>query len=74
MQKRLLERGKTSGRSDDNEESIKKRFKVFVETSMPVVDYFEKQGRVVKIQATKTPDEVYKETREKLEERLGKNF
>lgn len=36
MQKRLLNRGKTSGRSDDNEESIKKRFKTFVETSMPV--------------------------------------
>jgi UMP-CMP kinase len=74
MQKRLLERGKTSGRTDDNEESIKKRFKVFVETSMPVVDYFEKQGRVVKVQATKTPDEVYRETREKVEQRLGKNF
>ena len=74
MQKRLLKRGKTSGRSDDNEESIKKRFKVFVETSMPVVDYFEKQGRVVKVQATKGPDEVYKETREKLEARLGKDF
>jgi UMP-CMP kinase len=74
MQKRLLNRGKTSGRSDDNEESIKKRFKTFVETSMPVVDYFEKQGRVVKVIATKTPDDIYKETRGKLEDRLGKNF
>ncbi len=74
MQKRLLERGKTSGRSDDNAESIKKRFKTFVETSMPVVDYFASQGRVVKVVATKTPDEVYKETREKLEQRLGKKF
>ena len=71
MQKRLLERGKTSGRSDDNEESIKKRFKVFEETSMPVVDYFEKQDRVVKVLATKAPDEVYKETRAQLEKRLG---
>jgi UMP-CMP kinase len=74
MQKRLLKRGETSGRSDDNAESIKKRFKTFVETSMPVVDYFEKEGRVVKVVATKTPDEVYKETREKLEQRLGNNF
>lgn len=74
MQKRLLERGKTSGRSDDNAESIKKRFKTFVETSMPVVDYFAGQERVVKVVATKTPDGVYKETKEKLEERLGKNF
>jgi UMP-CMP kinase len=74
MQKRLLERGKTSGRSDDNAESIKKRFKVFEETSMPVVDYFEKQGRVVKVQATKTPDEVYKETKGMLQQRLGKEL
>ena len=27
MLERLLERGKTSGREDDNEESIKKRFR-----------------------------------------------
>jgi UMP-CMP kinase len=74
MQKRLLKRGKTSGRSDDNAESIKKRFKTFVETSMPVVDFFQKQNRVIKIVATKTPDEVYKETKEKLEQRLGKEF
>jgi UMP-CMP kinase len=74
MERRLLERGKTSGRTDDNAESIRKRFKVFEETSMPVVDYFDKQGRVVKVVATKKPDAVYHETRAKLEDRLGKNF
>ncbi|CZT47967.1 probable uridine-monophosphate kinase (UMP-CMP kinase) [Rhynchosporium secalis] len=74
MQRRLLERGKTSGRTDDNAESIQKRFKTFVDTSMPVVDHFASQGRVVKVLATKTPDEVYKETREQLEKRLGKVF
>src|SRR5580700_10656473 len=58
MQRRLLKRGETSGRADDNAESIKKRFKTFLETSMPVVDYFENQGRVVKVVATKTPDQV----------------
>jgi UMP-CMP kinase len=74
MERRLLERGKTSGRTDDNAESIRKRFKVFEETSMPVVEYFDKQGRVVKVVATKKPDAVYDETRAKLEDRLGKNF
>lgn len=69
MQKRLLERGKTSGRDDDNIESIKKRFRTFVETSMPVVDMFEKQDRVVKVKAIKGPDEVYAEVREKLKTR-----
>ncbi|PQE27100.1 uridylate kinase protein [Rutstroemia sp. NJR-2017a WRK4] len=74
MQRRLLERGKTSGRTDDNAESIKKRFKTFVETSMPVVDYFEEQGRVVKVLAQKTPEDVYRETRKKLEEKLGETL
>jgi len=69
MQERLLDRGKTSGRSDDNIESIKKRFKTFVETSMPVVDMYEKEGRVVKVEATKGPDEVYEEVKQKVEER-----
>ncbi|KAI5953536.1 URA6 [Candida jiufengensis] len=49
MLNRLLERGKTSGRADDNIESIKKRFKTFIDTSMPVVDYFEKEGKVIKV-------------------------
>jgi UMP-CMP kinase len=74
MQKRLLKRGETSGRADDNEESIKKRFKTFVETSMPVVEYYEKQGRVIRIPATEGPDEVYRLTKKSLMEKLGTNL
>ncbi|KAF1355440.1 adenylate kinase-domain-containing protein [Delphinella strobiligena] len=69
MQKRLLKRGETSGRADDNSESIKKRFKTFVETSMPVVEMFEKEGRVVKVEATKSPEDVYAEVQKKIEAR-----
>ncbi|OHE95757.1 UMP-CMP kinase [Colletotrichum orchidophilum] len=71
MESRLLERGKTSGRADDNAESIRKRFRTFVETSMPVVDYFEKEGRVVKLDATPPPQDVYSKTRFELSKRLG---
>ncbi|KAF2797797.1 UMP-CMP kinase-like protein [Melanomma pulvis-pyrius CBS 109.77] len=69
MQERLLNRGKTSGRADDNLESIKKRFRTFVETSMPVVDEFESQGRVVKVSATRGPDEVYEDVKTNFKER-----
>lgn len=69
MQERLLNRGKTSGREDDNAESIKKRFKTFVETSMPVVEYFERQGKVVRVSAEGTPERVYEEVRRRLGER-----
>ena len=69
MTERLINRGKTSGRADDNAESIKKRFKTFVETSMPVVESFEKQNKVVKIKAVKSPDEIYEEVKKKMGER-----
>ena len=69
MEKRLLQRGETSGRADDNPESIRKRFRTFVETSMPVVNEFESQGRVVKVNAERSPDEVYKDVQDKLKER-----
>ena len=69
MTERLINRGKTSGRADDNAESIKKRFKTFVETSMPVVDYFEKETKVVKIKAVKGPDDIYEEVKKRMGER-----
>jgi UMP-CMP kinase len=47
MEKRLLKRGETSGRSDDNIASIKKRFKTFQTESMPVIEYYNKQKKVV---------------------------
>lgn len=74
MEKRLLKRGETSGRSDDNAESIRKRFRTFVETSMPVVNYFEKEGKVVKLDATPTPDQVYVKTQLAVTEKLGAKF
>lgn len=66
MQKRLLKRGETSGRADDNLESIKKRFKTFVDTSMPVVDYYEKAGKVIRVMATKKPEAVYEDVKKQL--------
>lgn len=66
MRERLLNRGKTSGRADDNEESIKKRFRTFVDTSMPVVEHFEKEGRVVKVDARPGPEEVYEDVKKQF--------
>ncbi|KAI9446854.1 UMP-CMP kinase [Lactarius indigo] len=49
MLERLLERGKTSGRDDDNIESIKKRFATYKETTMPVIEHYEKSGKVAQV-------------------------
>jgi UMP-CMP kinase len=40
-ERRVIERSKTSGRSDDNPATLKKRFTTFKEMSMPVVRCFE---------------------------------
>ena len=69
MEGRLLKRGETSGRDDDNAESIRKRFRTFVETSMPVVTAFEKLDKVVSVEATGGVDEVYARIREGIERR-----
>ena len=70
MLKRLLKRSETSGRDDDNIESIRKRFRTFVETSMPVVNNYEKLGKVLRVDAGRSVDEVYAEVRKRLEAAL----
>ncbi|KAJ6259928.1 Uridylate kinase [Drechslerella dactyloides] len=70
MTKRITERGKTSGRSDDNPESMLKRFRTFNETSMPVVNYFDGQKKVVKVDGAKSVDAVYADVKAHIADRL----
>lgn len=49
MLKRLMQRSKSSGRSDDNIESIMKRFCTYQKTSLPVVTYYEEMGKVRRV-------------------------
>lgn len=44
LMKRLVKRGKESGRSDDNEETIKKRLGVYHSQTAPLVDWYKKEG------------------------------
>lgn len=56
---RCLERGKTSGRADDNEESLKKRIKTYTESTMSIIEHYRKQNLVAEINADQTEDEVF---------------
>jgi len=57
---RCLARGAAgSGRTDDNEESLRKRFVTYENATMPIIKYYEEKGFVAQIDATKTPEEVY---------------
>ncbi|XP_058085732.1 UMP-CMP kinase 4-like [Magnolia sinica] len=57
MERRLLNRNQ--GRVDDNIETIRKWFKVFTESSLPVIEYYSSKGMVRKIDAGKPVEEVF---------------
>ncbi|MGM0945756.1 MAG: adenylate kinase [Bacteroidota bacterium] len=50
LKERIKERGKTSGRVDDQDEGkINTRIKVYLDETLPVAEYYEKQGKFTKI-------------------------
>jgi len=56
---RLLERGKTSGRNDDNEESIRKRFRVYEDSTRPIINYFTSLDKVRTVDSNRSLAEVF---------------
>lgn len=58
--KRLLNRGKDSGRADDQDESIiRNRIKVYNEKTLPVASYYDEQGKFVAVQGVGTIEEIF---------------
>merc|ERR1719162_1003374 len=62
LQKRLLKRGETSGRSDDTLEVIQKRFRTYQEETAPIIERYREAGKVFSIDGTRTVEEVWEET------------
>ena len=56
---RLINRGKESGRSDDNEETIKKRLNVYHTQTSPLIDWYEKEGIHHHVEGLGTVDEIF---------------
>ena len=60
LKKRLLERGKTSGRADDqNEEKINVRIQEYLNKTLPVAAFYEKQDKICKINGVGTIDGIF---------------
>ena len=58
--KRLLNRGKTSGRSDDTHEAvIRKRFAVYSNETTPVAEHYKKSKKFQSIKGEGTVDEIF---------------
>ena len=72
MTERLLERGKTSGRTDDNADTIKRRFATFQNQSLPVVEHLEAEQKCVhRIDALQPIDDVFAATCKIVDEVLA---
>merc|ERR1712007_83325 len=61
MEERLINRGKTSGRSDDNIETIRKRFVTFRKETIPVLDLLEGKMTMRKLNSDPGIDNVWSE-------------
>lgn len=57
--KRMLLRGKTTGRVDDNETTIKKRLEVYKNQTSPLVEWYDKCGKHFHIEGVGSVDEIF---------------
>jgi adenylate kinase len=58
--------GNIMQRIDDVEEGIKIRLKVFEEETIPVINHFQKKGKMVEIDGAQTIEKVFEDILEKL--------
>ena len=56
---RLLKRGQTSGRSDDNLETIQKRLEVYELQTAPVSDFYKKLGKYAAVDGMGSVEEIF---------------
>jgi adenylate kinase len=72
--KRLLNRGKSSGRPDDtNEEVIRKRFAVYTKETSPVAEYYKKAKKFKSIQGEGALDEIFAALRQAIDKTMAAN-
>ena len=57
--KRIILRGKTSGRADDNEETAKKRLDTYYSQTLPLKDFYIQAGKYASIPGMGSIDEIF---------------
>lgn len=63
---RLLERGKVSGRSDDNLETIKSRLDVYHNQTAPLAEYYIQEAKHVAVKGMGTIEEIFERIKEAI--------
>ena len=65
--KRILLRGQMSGRSDDNEETARKRLETYHNQTSPLKAYYEEQGKYRAIDGVGSIDDIFDQIKENLD-------
>lgn len=71
---RCLARGNAgSGRTDDNLESLKKRFETHMNHTMPIINHYEKMNLVHRINAMNSVDEIFNNVKTVIQKTLAES-
>lgn len=71
--KRLLKRGKTSGRSDDTDEAvIRKRFSVYTKETTPVAEHYKKTRKFQSVKGEGSVDDIFDRLCEVIDKKMKK--
>lgn len=69
---RLVKRGQQSGRSDDNEETIKARLDVYSNQTSPLKDHYNKSGKLASIHGMGKVEEIFERIAEAVDKAKAK--
>ena len=59
--------GRLYQRDDDKEETVRNRLEVYRKNTFPLIDYYEKRGKLVTVPGVGSIDEIYAKVRKALE-------
>ena len=68
---RMHNRGKETGRADDNPETIKNRLKVYHDQTHPLREYYDNEGKYLGINGSGIVDEIFENIAAGLEKKTG---
>jgi len=72
--KRLINRGKTSGRSDDNEEVIRTRLREYYNKTLPVLKFYQDKGIYHAVNGASSIDQVKEDITQIVQHELSKTL
>jgi adenylate kinase len=72
--KRLMNRGLTSGRSDDNEQVIRNRLREYNEKTLPVLQFYKDRGIYIEVDGTSGIEDVHAQITQIIRHELSKSL